>query len=85
MVNGKADKFGARGLYNGLAMLGDDGTGSYWDHITAGGVVFDTGERLQNGTLVNPQGQPVNPERPQQIFTRWYGFAYTFPNCEIYE
>ncbi len=23
-------------------------------------------------------------ERPNQLFTRWYGFAYTFPGCEIY-
>ena len=22
--------------------------------------------------------------RPLQLFTRWYGFAYTFPGCEIH-
>lgn len=22
--------------------------------------------------------------RPAQLFTRWYGFSYTFPNCKIY-
>ncbi|MFD1409199.1 hypothetical protein ACFQ49_13770 [Kroppenstedtia eburnea] len=21
---------------------------------------------------------------PQHLFTRWYGFALTYPNCEIY-
>lgn len=231
IVNGKVDKFGARGLFNGLALLGDDRTGSYWDHITgecvhgplkgaqlspspyellyttvaaaqqshpraqiaisqtsmrerfrlglmriispvyhkvmgnrlpsrftqtmidedtrrprmdlglgvwtatqrryyplaalrsqpngvldqlgkerlflwynpearaaeafftsatrtemAGGeIVFDTGERLRNGVLIGEDGQPTKPKRPQQMLTRWYGFAYTFPKCEIYE
>lgn len=23
-------------------------------------------------------------ERPLQMFTRWYGFAYSYPNCEVY-
>jgi hypothetical protein len=22
--------------------------------------------------------------RPFQIFTRWYGFAFSYPGCEIY-
>jgi hypothetical protein len=24
-------------------------------------------------------------ERPMQFFSRWYGFAYTFPGCEVCE
>ena len=28
--------------------------------------------------------QESNAEKPNQLFTRWYGFAYTFPKCEIY-
>ena len=24
-------------------------------------------------------------ERPFQLLTRWYGFSYTFPDCEIFE
>ena len=24
------------------------------------------------------------PELPMQLLTRWYGFSFTFPNCEIY-
>ena len=24
-------------------------------------------------------------ERPIQLFTRWYGFAYTYPGCELFE
>lgn len=27
---------------------------------------------------------PTISERPQQIFSRWYGFAQTFKDCEIY-
>lgn len=23
-------------------------------------------------------------ERPIQLFTRWYGFAYTYPDCEVF-
>jgi len=34
VVNGKTHRFGVRGLYNGLLLLGDYETGSYWDHIT---------------------------------------------------
>lgn len=26
-----------------------------------------------------------NDEYPPQLFCRWYGFSYTFPNCEIFE
>lgn len=32
-----------------------------------------------------PQAEwAVAEGRPLQMFTRWYGFAYTFPGCEIY-
>ena len=34
VVNGKTHRFGVRGLYNGLLLMGDYETGSYWDHIT---------------------------------------------------
>jgi hypothetical protein len=23
--------------------------------------------------------------RPIQLFTRWYGFSYTYPGCDIFE
>ena len=29
--------------------------------------------------------QETDAAKPNQLFTRWYGFAYTFPHCEIYE
>lgn len=34
VVNGQTHHFGVRGLYNGLLLIGDHETGSYWDHIT---------------------------------------------------
>jgi hypothetical protein len=34
IIQGKIHHFGPRGLYNGLVLLGDDETGSFWDHIT---------------------------------------------------
>jgi len=46
--------------------------------------LFDTGVFFENGALCHPQGHPMTIQRPQQMFTRWYGFAYTFPNCDIY-
>jgi hypothetical protein len=33
-VDGKRERFAVRGLYNGLALLADATTNSYWDHIT---------------------------------------------------
>ncbi len=46
-------------------------------HLDSGGVV-------RNGMLYNEQGERQPAARPLQLFTRWYGFAYTFPGCEIY-
>lgn len=34
IVNGKEERFGPRGLFNGLELLGDYTTDSFWDHIT---------------------------------------------------
>lgn len=47
-------------------------------------LIFDTGERLQAGKLLDRNGEALPLERPQQMFTRWYGFAYTFPDCAVY-
>jgi hypothetical protein len=45
---------------------------------------LDTGESIRGGVLYDVQGVRQAVERPVQMFTRWYGFAYTFPNCEVY-
>ncbi len=46
---------------------------------------FDTGVTLVNGFLYDGNGEKLAVKRPQQMFTRWYGFSYTFPNCDIYD
>jgi hypothetical protein len=35
------------------------------------------------GVLMSRDGKRQNVERPQQMFTRWYGFSLTFPGCEV--
>jgi hypothetical protein len=46
-------------------------------------VRLDDGTVVRAGVLLNRAGKPQKIDRPQQIFTRWYGFALTFAGCEI--
>jgi len=62
---------------------------------------LDTGETIQQGRLLDAKAEPqpvgstslpstplrtgATSARPMQVFTRWYGFAYTFPGCGIFE
>jgi hypothetical protein len=48
------------------------------------GVRLDDGTRVEGGVLIDARGRASDPERPQQMFTRWYGFALTFPRCEVF-
>lgn len=43
-----------------------------------------SGQYIEEGVLYDPDGSRVKAARPLQIFTRWYGFALTFPHTEIY-
>lgn len=47
-------------------------------------VRLDSGHAVRSGILVNAQGTRQPAERPQQVFTRWYGFALTFPGTEVF-
>ncbi len=47
-------------------------------HLSSGGYIRD-------GVMHNEDGSRLRIERPLQVFTRWYGFALTFPDGEIYE
>ena len=47
-------------------------------------IVLDNGLLVRQGVLLDRTGKRVPLERPQQIFTRWYGFALTFPDSEIF-
>jgi hypothetical protein len=47
-------------------------------------IHLDNGAVIRSGVLVDRRGQRRPVERPQQIFTRWYGFALTFPGCDVF-
>jgi hypothetical protein len=46
-------------------------------------VRLDDGS-VRDGVLLDRRGRAVSAERPQQVFTRWYGFALTFPATSVY-
>ena len=39
---------------------------------------------LESGVLRDTSGNRLEMERPLQLFSRWYGFALTFPGTNIY-
>lgn len=47
-------------------------------------IVLDGGRSIRAGMLVESDGSSNPLEQPLQIFTRWYGYALTFPGSEIY-
>ncbi len=51
-----------------------------WDGET---LVLDSGERIHNGYMLDSAAEKQPLDRPNQQFTRWYGFSYMFPACEI--
>ena len=40
---------------------------------------------LEGGVLKDGSGRRLDMERPLQLFSRWYGFALTFPGTTVYE
>ncbi len=52
-----------------------------WDNDV---LILESGEGIHNGYVLYGDSQKAPIERPNQQFTRWYGFSYMFPNCEIY-
>jgi len=47
-------------------------------------VRLDDGSKVESGVLTDRTGRRRPVERPQQMFTRWYGFSLTFPGCQVY-
>ena len=47
-------------------------------------VRLDTGGAVRMGVLYDQDGRRLKGERPQQLFSRWYGFTLTFPGAEIF-
>ncbi|HAC07265.1 MAG TPA: DUF3179 domain-containing protein [Gemmatimonadetes bacterium] len=50
------------------------------------GTLVTVGEDsvLENGVLRDSSGERIGITRPLQLFSRWYGFALTFPETTIY-
>jgi len=47
-------------------------------------VMLDNGAVVRAGVLLDRAGKRQAMEHPQQTFTRWYGFALTFPGSEVF-
>jgi uncharacterized protein DUF3179 len=47
-------------------------------------IRLDKGAVVRSGVILGRDGKRMPTERPQQIFTRWYGFALTFPGSEVF-
>lgn len=52
--------------------------------VRAGEIHLDTGEVVRDGILYRADGERAAVDRPLQTFTRWYGFAMTFSDAEVY-
>lgn len=48
-------------------------------------IVLDDGQVVRKGVLIGKDDQKISVQRPNQIFTRWYGFSLTFPGPDIYK
>jgi hypothetical protein len=47
-------------------------------------IRLDSGAAVRSGVLFDADGNRRDADRPKQIFTRWYGYALTFPDAEVY-
>lgn len=47
-------------------------------------IHLDDGSTVKSGVLTDRRGRRSSEQRPQQMFTRWYGFSLTFPGCEVF-
>jgi hypothetical protein len=63
------------------ALFVADASSAEWDGRS---LRLDNGQIVRAGHLLNAAEEPQPAERPLQIFTRWYGYAFTFPGAEIY-
>jgi hypothetical protein len=76
-------------LENGLGVIVDGRARYYRMASLSEPVVEDWGGRSMSIALGPLDGAPHavwvdDKTRPMQLFTRWYGFSYTFPGAEIY-
>ncbi len=64
-----------------LAAAYIDADGITWEDKV---LRFSDGSYIEGGVFHDTSGERAQIERPRQVFTRWYGFALTFPETEIY-
>ena len=67
---------------NSVLALYTDAGAATWDGVL---LRLSDGRYVRAGALFAPDGTKLEAERPMQVFTRWYGFALTFPEAEVYE
>lgn len=83
------DEIDSRRLIVFLDPLTSTPSAIYWDSdevsVQGKDIFLNDGHIIQNGQVFNRRGERVEVERPQQMFTRWYGFSLTFPDPEIFE
>lgn len=64
-----------------LAAAYVDADGITWEEKV---LRFSDGSYIEGGVFHDPSGERAQIEPPHQVFTRWYGFALTFPETEIW-
>ena len=48
-------------------------------------ILLGNGQIVRSGLLLDKDNNQLKVERPNRIFTRWYGYSLTFPDPEIYQ
>ncbi len=67
---------------NSILALYVDAENASWDGVV---LRLSDGRSIKAGALFAPDGTKLEAERPMQVFTRWYGFALTFPEVRVYQ
>ena len=77
---------------NGLGIMDEDNNAKFYplNAIAKGGSITD---QWQGRELIITRGRidgtprakwADTGEKPMQLLTRWYGFSFTYPGCDIY-
>ncbi|MBC8170623.1 MAG: DUF3179 domain-containing protein [Anaerolineae bacterium] len=58
-----------------------DASQAEWQHNI---LQLNNGDSMRDMVIFDANMMLKRPQRPFQLFVRWYSFALKFPNCEIY-
>jgi len=58
-----------------------DAEGGRWK---GDGLRLSNGYEIRNGLVYDQTQQQVAVVHPLQLFMRWFGFAFSFPDCEVF-